>query len=179
MRSLEEINKDLALARDALAHVEGRPAEVYSRIVGYYRSVRNWNKGKREEYSERKLFSMAKAEAEMPAHCVAQKQAAPVEEKAEPKTIVKAAIAKPAVTMQKHLLLFVRRSCPNCPPAKVAASKLGIPVEMVDAGTEGGLAEAARRNVCSTPTAILLSGAGQELARALDSRQIAAWGGKL
>ncbi|MDA3862579.1 MAG: hypothetical protein PF689_01785 [Deltaproteobacteria bacterium] len=30
--------------------------EVYSRVVGYYRPVRNWNKGKRSEFSQRKLI---------------------------------------------------------------------------------------------------------------------------
>ncbi|MDY7027448.1 MAG: ribonucleoside triphosphate reductase [Spirochaetota bacterium] len=34
----------------------GADAEVYSRIVGYYRSVRNWNRGKQEEFGIRKLF---------------------------------------------------------------------------------------------------------------------------
>ncbi|HDQ13790.1 MAG TPA: ribonucleoside triphosphate reductase [Sediminispirochaeta sp.] len=37
----------------------GREAEVYTRIVGYYRSVRNWNKGKKEEYGQRKLYEPA------------------------------------------------------------------------------------------------------------------------
>jgi len=30
--------------------------EVYSRVVGYYRPVGVWNKGKQEEYSERREF---------------------------------------------------------------------------------------------------------------------------
>lgn len=30
------------------------PAEVYSRVSGYFRPVNQWNKGKQEEYSERK-----------------------------------------------------------------------------------------------------------------------------
>ena len=30
--------------------------EVYSRIVGYYRPVQQWNKGKQEEYKDRKVF---------------------------------------------------------------------------------------------------------------------------
>lgn len=34
----------------------GSETEVYSRIVGYYRPVGNWNKGKREEYFERQTF---------------------------------------------------------------------------------------------------------------------------
>jgi len=30
--------------------------EVYSRIVGYYRPIQNWNKGKKQEFQERKEF---------------------------------------------------------------------------------------------------------------------------
>lgn len=32
-------------------------AEVYSRVVGYYRPVANWNDGKREEFEDRKYLS--------------------------------------------------------------------------------------------------------------------------
>jgi len=28
-------------------------AEVYSRVVGYYRPVQDWNRGKQEEYHDR------------------------------------------------------------------------------------------------------------------------------
>ena len=30
------------------------PIEVYSRVSGYYRPLRQWNKGKQEEFRERK-----------------------------------------------------------------------------------------------------------------------------
>ena len=36
--------------------------EVYSRIVGYIRPVKQWNKGKKTEFKNRKTFDMAKAE---------------------------------------------------------------------------------------------------------------------
>jgi len=32
------------------------PCEVYSRVVGYYRPVQNWNQGKRQEFNERVEF---------------------------------------------------------------------------------------------------------------------------
>ncbi len=35
----------------------GEETEVYSRIVGYYRPVKNWNLGKKEEYKERATFT--------------------------------------------------------------------------------------------------------------------------
>ncbi|MDR2102455.1 MAG: anaerobic ribonucleoside-triphosphate reductase [Treponema sp.] len=149
MRNLEDIEKDLAAAREALASVEGTPAEVYSRIVGYYRSVRNWNRGKREEYGERRLFTVPEG-------------APGVKTSGEGGT--------------ERLLLFVRPSCPACPAAKAAAGQLGIPVDLVDADTDEGLSEARRRNVMSTPTAILLNQDGAELGRALDGPSITAFG---
>ncbi len=32
------------------------PVEVYSRIVGYYRPVQQWNPGKKEEFKQRKYL---------------------------------------------------------------------------------------------------------------------------
>ncbi|SKA73525.1 ribonucleoside triphosphate reductase [Desulfobaculum bizertense] len=36
----------------------GSETEVYTRVVGYYRPVNRWNKGKQEEYRDRKEYSM-------------------------------------------------------------------------------------------------------------------------
>jgi anaerobic ribonucleoside-triphosphate reductase len=36
----------------------GKPAEVYSRVVGYYRPVQNWHKGKQEEYRQRRTYAV-------------------------------------------------------------------------------------------------------------------------
>jgi len=158
MRNLEVIENELAAAREALSSVEGTPAEVYSRIVGYYRSVRNWNRGKREEYGERRLYRVdaegLRAAAASPLY-TAEHETASEQEFAE-----------------IRLLLFVRASCPGCSPAKAAAGRLGIPVNLVNADTSEGMAEARRRNVLSTPTAILLSPGGEELKRARDAETI-------
>ena len=37
-----------------------QPCEVYSRIVGYLRPIQQWNKGKKEEYRERKELEIKK-----------------------------------------------------------------------------------------------------------------------
>ena len=159
MRSLEEIEKDLQKAREELANAQGAPAEVYSRIVGYYRSVRNWNKGKREEYGERKLYDVDGSLAGAPARFT-------------PENAERTDNAVTGEAVQK-LILFTRPACPACPAAKKAAAKLGIPVEIIDADTEDGLAEASRLGVMSTPTAILLAKDGAEIERARDSAAIA------
>ena len=57
MESREQKEARLSTLKAELLTVEGTPTEVYSRIVGYYRSVRNWNAGKREEFCARKEFS--------------------------------------------------------------------------------------------------------------------------
>jgi transcription elongation factor Elf1 len=38
------------------------PTEVYTRIVGYYRPVNQWNRGKKEEYRHRKLFEQSQVD---------------------------------------------------------------------------------------------------------------------
>ena len=58
MRTLQEVERDIANVKGQLENVKGGDTEVYARIVGYYRSVRNWNKGKREEYGIRKMFEL-------------------------------------------------------------------------------------------------------------------------
>ena len=37
----------------------GQPTECYSRVCGYFRPVKNWNKGKKEEFKDRKTFNLA------------------------------------------------------------------------------------------------------------------------
>jgi len=58
MRSLKEVESEIAMVKKALEEVRGSETEVYARIVGYYRSVRNWNEGKREEFGHRVMFEM-------------------------------------------------------------------------------------------------------------------------
>jgi ribonucleoside-triphosphate reductase (formate) len=36
------------------------PTEIYSRVVGYFRPVNQWNKGKQEEFRNRKTYDTKK-----------------------------------------------------------------------------------------------------------------------
>lgn len=36
----------------------GEKTEVYSRVTGYFRPVSNWNKGKKEEFKDRKTYEV-------------------------------------------------------------------------------------------------------------------------
>ena len=98
----------------------GKEAEVYSRITGYYRPVKNWNAGKTQEFKQRKTYEIS--ESQQPHHhdevccCAASK-----EEKS----------GGPVST----LMLFTSPSCPNCKMAKMMLDKAGIAYECGDAAT--------------------------------------------
>jgi hypothetical protein len=59
--------------------------------------------------------------------------------------------------------LFVRQDCPRCPAAKKAVEGLEG-VEVYDVDGIDGLAEAHFYSVLSTPSVIVVDGAGHELA---------------
>jgi len=71
MRTLAEIDAEIEKTRGELENVHGTGCEVYARIVGYYRSVRNWNPGKSAEYKQRIVFSETKGVKEhLPAEAI-------------------------------------------------------------------------------------------------------------
>lgn len=53
----EEIDAELLQLKMDFENAAGTKTEVYTRIVGYYRNVGNFNKGKVEEYKERVAYS--------------------------------------------------------------------------------------------------------------------------
>lgn len=46
------------LTETKVKHTCGETCEVYSRVCGYFRPVSNWNKGKKEEFKDRKTFEV-------------------------------------------------------------------------------------------------------------------------
>lgn len=47
--------------KTSLAEEERQPCEVWTRVMGYFRPVSDFNIGKKQEYAERVCFSEAKA----------------------------------------------------------------------------------------------------------------------
>ncbi|OQC19890.1 MAG: anaerobic ribonucleoside triphosphate reductase [Planctomycetes bacterium ADurb.Bin069] len=57
----------------------GQQCEVYSRVTGYFRPVKNWNIGKQEEFRDRVTYAVATGErvpAEPPARAGASRKGA-------------------------------------------------------------------------------------------------------
>ncbi|HIW37348.1 MAG TPA: hypothetical protein IAA30_10255 [Candidatus Treponema faecavium] len=159
-RTLAEIDAEIAQVKDELQHVRGSETEVYARIVGYYRSVRNWNKGKRDEYNHRKYF-VYDGSYELTAadsSCCQRASAVPVR--------------IPADGTVSSYELYMRKTCPNCPPVKEYIAKLPITGVIIDVDSEEGFARAGEKNVCAAPTVIFYDAAHTEIARAHTAAEI-------
>lgn len=74
----------------------GNETEVYSRITGYYRPVKNWNDGKAQEFKERKVYDIANS--------VLKPRAAVAETEETTST----------VATEEVTYLFTTKTCPNC-----------------------------------------------------------------
>ncbi len=160
MRNIEEINREIESLREKLGQLEGRPTEVYTRIVGYYRSLRNWNLGKREEYNHRVLFCQSPEQVEgramaIPTASEEMVQAAP------------SADAKPV-----RFMYFFRQTCPNCPAVRSLLTHVDLPGCDVDVDTTEGTEAALLYNIYSTPTAIFFDANSQELFRATSTEDL-------
>lgn len=167
MRAIAEIDADIASVKAEMQDVHGTQTEVYARIVGYYRSVRNWNKGKREEYRHRKLF--VADETSILAHLPATGECACGVVAGED-----ADIATSGSTVADRYELYVRKTCPNCPPVKECCTNLPVSGEQIDVDQSEGFARASAAGVYSTPTVIFYDATGSEVGRSYTVKEIRA-----
>ncbi len=171
MRNVAEIESDIAKVRDELQDVHGTTTEVYARIVGYYRSVRNWNRGKREEYNHRQLFVASEnriIEHLDLAGCIRESAAAAQHSAVAQNNATEQNSDSSAVRYE----LFVRQSCPNCPPVKAYCSELNLSSTIIDVDSAEGFARASKLGVFSAPTVIFFDSEGTEISRSHSVREI-------
>lgn len=115
----------------------GQEAEVYSRITGYYRPVKNWNAGKTQEYKNRMSYDVANS---------ALKKG----EKAAARIV--AAVEKKREEYSPGVYLFTTKTCPNCKIAKEFLK--GMDYEAVDAEENQQLTE--QLGVMQAPTLVVV-----------------------
>lgn len=140
----------------------GNATEVYSRITGYYRPVRNWNDGKSSEFENRKtyepeeLFSvnrnlLEEAGVEMP--------------RVGTQTLGRAnRVESPASNSDaEKLILVTTKTCPNCQAAKNYLNQAGIEYDVILADEADGAEIAVQYSISAAPTLIVKSGEEAEL----------------
>lgn len=157
VRTLEQVEKEIAETQAALENVHGTETEVYARIVGYYRAVKHWNNGKRDEFNLRKMFTLEDSKG----------YDAPVvtENKAETKIKKPEEATKTSNTDSVTYELYTRKTCPNCPPVKDFMEQVDLPGKSINVDTNEGLAQAAKNGIFATPTVIFYNAEGTETAR--------------
>ena len=116
--------------------------EVYSRITGYYRPVRNWNKGKQSEYKKRKEYSFSAS--------IQSDKCKALELKNE------AWSDKVEVTEGLTFKFFFSDNCTKCPPVKEYIKTLGLNGEFVNAYSPEGMEDAQTYGVRSLPSVVFL-----------------------
>ena len=138
----------------------GKEAEVYSRITGYYRPVKNWNDGKRQEYKNRTVYDIIHSkspEQKMKSYGAAEKLAEQAAGKEEPKAAAADKIE------EDGMYLFTTSTCPNCKMAKEMLAEEQY--EVIDAERHPGLA--AQYGIMQAPTLLVVEdGQAQKIVNA-------------
>ena len=172
MTRKEDIVREIDSLKDKLQHVEGKKTEVYSRIVGYYRSVNNWNKGKKEEYKHRQTFTIDNPAVEkLDEKMNVQTKEVPVSD-AVVQTSTPFNITINDRGEAKTYKLFYSENCPGCPPVKNYLRQLNMDGEEIDASTDEGFAQAIKHQITGTPTVLFLDGRGEIVNKAFNTTQI-------
>ena len=140
----------------------GKATEVYSRITGYYRPVRNWNDGKSSEFENRKtyepeeLFSVNRSLIE---------EVGVDEPRIGTQTLGRAnrVEAPKSNSDAEKVILVTTKTCPNCQAAKNYLNQAGIEYDVILADEADGAEIAGQYNISAAPTLIVQSGEEAEL----------------
>ncbi len=122
----------------------GDEAEVYSRITGYYRPVKNWNDGKTQEYKDRKVYDVAKSKLVREGCNCKQNE---VEE-------------NKTTTLADGIYMFASATCPNCKIAAALLDKAEIGYQKILAEENVALTESL--GIKQAPTLVVVSGGNAE-----------------
>lgn len=154
---IKAIDEEILSLKQKMDQVEGKETEVYSRIVGYYRSVKNWNIGKQGEYKERVTFSTITGRN--------IKQC----ENTEASELTVTDTTDHEVWSYSY---FYRTTCPNCPPMKEALKGVKIKSRTFNVDSDSGMEEASKLNIFSAPTAVFFNKDGKEIFRTGNAKEV-------
>ena len=149
----------------------GKETEVYSRITGYYRPVKNWNDGKTQEFKERKVYDISHSNRESGR----ERHAGNSSQTPGNQGTVPGGNGKNETNIQaegNRTLLFTTRTCPNCRIAADSLEEAHIPYEKISAEENRDLVE--RYGVMQAPTLVVVrDGEVTKLANASNIRHYA------
>ncbi len=160
MKTIESINNEIAQLKNELNNVEGKETEVYTRIVGYHRTVTNWNKGKKEEYKYRKTFNY---DDKKKINKVTNQKKIKDENKKE--EII-------TNTKINNYIFFYKTRCPNCPSVKRYMEKVSLKGLTVNVDENEGFNLARKHDVMSVPTVLFFNNNNELINSAQNTNQL-------
>ena len=116
----------------------GGETEVYSRITGYYRPVKNWNAGKNQEFKDRTVYEVEGGFSQ-------KKKVTPVKKKTVSSIPV----------VNENNLLFTTKTCANCKMIQKLMNEKKIPYLLVDGENNPNLVK--EFDVMQAPTLVVVS----------------------
>ena len=128
----------------------GKETEVYSRITGYYRPLKNWNDGKSQEFKDRKEYdtTCVKPEHKDNKCCEDSKcEEHNIEKNKEPQ------VAASGMGGIGQVILFSRKTCPNCKMADRLLTNAGVTFTKVDAEVNQDLTK--KYGIKTAPTLVI------------------------
>ena len=117
----------------------GEATEVYSRITGYYRPIKNWNDGKAQEFKDRKVYDLNHSTLR---HTAEAKTTASDKAEKLPKE-------------NGSVKLFTTKTCPLCQQAEKMLQSAGLGYEKISAEENQGLV--AQYGVRQAPTLVVVA----------------------
>ncbi len=115
----------------------GNETEVYSRITGYYRPVKNWNDGKSQEFKDRKVYDISNSV--MKARTVAAQEVME---------------AQGVSVDETRTFLFTTKTCPNCKIVGMHLDEAEIAYEKIDADEAPDLVQ--KYGIRQAPTLVVV-----------------------
>ncbi len=151
----------------------GKETEVYSRITGYYRPVKNWNAGKTQEFKDRKEYEPEKYMGRFSGTGSCQTGACDfqIDQQIDEETKANEAEAEAKADLMEAdgLYLFTTKTCPNC---KLAKQYLGDrEYSMIDAQDNADLC--IELGIMAAPTLVIKNGA--DTTKVVNASNIKRW----
>ncbi|MDO4520188.1 MAG: anaerobic ribonucleoside-triphosphate reductase, partial [Erysipelotrichaceae bacterium] len=127
--------------------------EVYSRITGYYRPVKNWNAGKSQEFKDRRTYRV---------EGLVSRSVADIREGTKTPVTVEQTVADNAPVKEEversenGVILFKTPTCPNCKAAAAMLDKAGVKYTVLNANEERDLVS--KYGIKQAPTLVIEHG---------------------
>ncbi len=126
----------------------GGEMEVYSRITGYYRPIKNWNKGKKSEFKDRKTFAVDPIVQCESLTNAQSKESTPADGS---KPVERTPLSP---TVERSPLFFYSDDCVKCKPIKEFLRKQSFQGQFMNVSEKSGFEYAKKFQIRTLPALV-------------------------